>query len=255
MKKPFSYIGSVNSSAKILKGEQINLDTFVIYLAPFNSSGHNTCPLATNGTEEKPGCVQLCLNESGRVILDTAGTILKARINKTNFFYSNRAEFVAMLAHEIAKAKTKAEKTGRKFCVRLNGTSDLSPLTFKHPIGLNILELFPNLQFYDYTKVPNRFKLLEKYKNYHLTFSFSGHNWADCEQILKNGHNVAAVFNVKKGKELPKSYKGFTVIDGDINDYRPADPLGCIVGLRFKRIKNKAMNQAAINSPFVLSVN
>ena len=35
----------------------------------------------------------------------------------------------------------------------------------------NIFDLFPKIQFYDYTKAPTRHKLPE---NYHLTFSYSG---------------------------------------------------------------------------------
>ena len=71
------------------------------------------------------------------------------------------------------------------FLYVFNGTSDLSPLVFKYQ-GKNILEWFPNVQFYDYTKVPSRYRLLSKYKNYDLTFSFDGHNWDKCEEIFES---------------------------------------------------------------------
>ena len=248
MKKPFSYIGSVNSSAKIVKGEKINVSTFVVYLAPSNWSGYNTCPKASQE------CIAGCLNSSGRVIMDVKNTIQTARINKTKFLYENRAEFMRQLVREIAREKAKAENSGMKFCVRLNGTSDLSPLIFKHD-GKTLLELFPTVTFYDYSKVLNRSRIKDSFANYDLTFSFSGHNWDECQQALNSGLRVAVVFNIKKGHPLPDQYKGFQVIDGDITDYRPADPSGVIVGLRFKRIKNKETEKAIRNSPFVVSVN
>jgi hypothetical protein len=248
MKKPFSYIGSVNSSAKIVKGEKLNVATYVIYLAPSDLSGHNTCPKASQE------CIAGCLNSSGRVIMDTKNTIQTARINKTKYFYENRPEFMRQLVREIAREKSKAENAGMTFCVRLNGTSDLSPLIFKYD-GKTLLELFPDVVFYDYTKVLNRSRIKDSFANYDLTFSFSGHNWTECEDAIKEGLRVAVVFNIKKGQPLPATFKGFEVIDGDITDYRPADASGVIVGLRFKRIKNKETERAIRNSPFVVSVN
>jgi hypothetical protein len=242
----YSYIGSVNSSAKIEKGEQFGIDTFVVYLAPSNSSGFNVCPMAT------ASCIAGCLNESGRVIMDTAGTILRARIMRTQDFYNDRENFCAQLFAEITLAKMKAKRKGNLFCVRLNGTSDLSPELFRFN-GRNIFETFPDVMFYDYTKVFNRSKLLSKYSNYHITFSYSGENWTECETQLKQGRNVSVVFNVKKGKDLPKMWNGFPVIDGDLSDYRIGDGNGVIVGLRFKRIKDKAKMAAALSSSFVVS--
>lgn len=247
MKKPFSYIGSVNSSAKIEKGAKIGLDTFIVYLAPANLSGYETCP------ERTIGCTNSCLNKSGRVIMDTANVIETARINKTRFFYENRPEFMRLLVREIANAERKAIAKGNKFAVRLNGTSDISPLVWKHE-GKTLFEIFPGVTFYDYTKVLNRSRIVQQFANYDLTFSYSGENWDKCELALNMGLRVAVVFNVKKGQPLPAFYKGFAIVDGDITDYRPADPSGVIVGLRFKRIKGgKAANQAAIDSNFVIS--
>lgn len=244
--KLFTYIGAVNSSAKIAKGEKINLDTYCIYLAPYKLSGFNVCAKATQG------CIDGCLNESGQAIM-TYSHIINSRIAKTKAFYSDRPAFINQVYNEISRAYKKAVDNGRKFCVRLNGTSDLSPELFKID-GKTLLELFPKVDFYDYTKISNRFRLAEKFKNYFLTFSYSGENWTECETVLKQGGNVSVVFNVKRGKELPTHYKGFQVIDGDINDYRPADPAGCIVGLRFKRIKDSEKAARALASGFIVSI-
>lgn len=241
----FSYVGSVNSSAKISKGEKIGIDTFVVYLAAGKSSGYNVCPGAT------VECLEGCLVNSGRVIMDVNGTIMRARIARTVAFYKQRPEFMAQLVKEITAAKKKAEKRNHEFCVRLNGTSDLSPVIWKHE-GKTLLEIFSDVQFYDYTKILNRVSLLEKYNNYDLTFSYSGHNWTECLQAINSGVRVAVVFKVKKGQPLPASFRGLHVIDGDVTDFRPGDPAACIVGLRFKKIKDKVAEQIVLNSPFVV---
>lgn len=245
---PFSYIGGVNTTAKMLHGEKYNIDTFAVYLAPSKSSGHNVCAKAT--TE----CIMGCLNTSGRVKMDAKQNILNARKNRTIAFYEKRELFMRLLNHELTLAKKRAEKKGSIFAVRLNGTSDLSPVLFKHE-GKALMELYPDTTFYDYSKIENRVKVMEQYPNYDLTFSYSGYNWNECEKMLQNNVRVAAIFDVKRGKELPKTFNGYEVIDGDETDYRPANPKQCIVGLRWKNIANKANNETIRNSPFVVRAN
>lgn len=236
-----SYIGSTNSSAKIAKNGKKGVSTYIIYLAPSTQSGHNVCPKATKE------CIKACLSESGHNRIDTSGRINRARIAKTQLFFSSRVDFVDCVTKEIANAEKRALKAGYEFSVRLNGTSDLSPALFKGSDGLNLLQKYPHVQFYDYTKVLNRRRLLETYPNYDLTFSYSGSNWGECEQALKDGMRVAVVF---AGKQLPNWYKGYEVVDGDVSDIRYWDNKSCIVGLRFKKVRNKIEN-----SSFVVSHN
>jgi hypothetical protein len=66
------------------------------------------------------------------------------------------------------------------------------------------------------------------------------------------GHNVAVVFNVKNEADLPKTWKGYTVVNGDLTDYRIADAKGIIVGLKYKRISNKAAEAFVLKSAFVV---
>lgn len=244
----FAYIGGVNLTAKIAKGKKINMATYAVYFAPYNLSGRNVCAMATKE------CITGCLNTSGRVKMDTKNTIVNARINRTIAFYEQREKFMNLLISEISMYKNRAKSKGMDFSVRLNGTSDLSPEIFK-AFGQNILELFPDVQFYDYTKVLNRVRLTEKYSNYHLTFSYTGQNWEDCKEALKNNVNVAVIFDVKKGQPLPLTFNGYKVIDGDISDYRPNDQTPCIVGLRWKVIANRENNEAIRNSSFVVKPN
>jgi hypothetical protein len=112
----------------------------------------------------------------------------------------------------------------------------LDPTTFKLD-DKNILEWFSEVPFYDYTKVSKRFRLLEKYPNYDLTFSFSGHNMDECIELLTEGKGrVAMVF---EGNKLPIKWREFEVIDGDAYDMRYIDETGVIVGLKFKKVRNK----------------
>lgn len=244
----FSYIGGVNLTAKIAKGEKINMATYAIYFAPYKLSGYNVCSKATIE------CIMGCLNTSGRVKMDAKNIIVTARTNRTIAFYEQREKFMNLLIAEISRYKKWAASKGMDFSVRLNGTSDLSPEIFK-AFGQNVLELFPDVQFYDYTKVANRVRLTEKYKNYHLTFSYTGANWNESEMALKNGVNTAVIFDVKRGKALPETFNGYKVIDGDISDYRPYDEKGVIVGLRWKHIANRANNDAIRASKFVVNPN
>jgi hypothetical protein len=226
-----SYLGSVASSSKIAKGLKYNEMTYILYLAPASQSGYNVCPMST---EE---CRTACLTESGHNRIDVKkNAINKARIAKTKLFFEQREFFMGWLVTEIEKAKYQAESKGYKFSVRLNGTSDIEPTRFQHN-GKVLFELFDDVMFYDYTKVAKRFGLLQFYPNYDLTYSFSGHNMFQCLDLLNKGNGrVAMVF---EGKVLPKSFMGYKVIDGDEYDMRYLDEQGVIVGLKFKKVRNK----------------
>jgi hypothetical protein len=227
-----SYLGSVASSSKIAKGLQYNEMTYILYLAPASQSGYNVCPMST---EE---CRTACLTESGHNRIDVKkNNINKARIAKTKLFFEHRQFFMGWLVTEIEKAKYKAEQLGYRFSVRINGTSDIDITTFKLNGKRNILELFNDTQFYDYTKVSKRFKLMDKYPNYDLTYSFSGYNMLQSLELLsENKGRVAMVF---EGKQLPTTFMGYKVIDGDEYDMRYLDEQGVIVGLKFKFVRNK----------------
>lgn len=195
-------------------------------------------------------CTAACLNESGRNKIDIhKNQINKARIKKTKMFFEDREFFMGWLISEISKEKANAERNGMRFSVRLNGTSDLDPTTFKLD-NKNILEWFPDVTFYDYTKVSKRFRLLEKYPNYDLTYSFSGYNMMDCINLLKEGKGrVAMVFD---GKTLPTQWSGYNVIDGDAYDMRYLDEENVIVGLKFKKVRNKI---DTANNKFIIPMN
>lgn len=221
-----SYLGNVNQSAKMIKNSLYNEMTYIIYLAPADMSGYEVCPMRT------AECTALCLNTSGRVKLDIKNKIIGARIKKTKLFFENRQYFMRWMIDEISFYRNKAKKLKMDFSVRLNGTSDISPIAFNLN-GKNILQIFPDVQFYDYTKVLNRYKLLYKYKNYDLTYSYSGYNDREAHQVISSGGRVAIVFS----GDIPNEYKGVTVINGDDFDMRYKNPGGVFIGLKYKKVK------------------
>ena len=212
-----SYLGNVTQSVKMrlsFNDKDNPTMTYNIYLAPAtlardeNHPHLNVCPFSKN-------CAASCLNGSGHNKCDILARGIQhsktnvSRIKKTHLFYDDRKLFMEMLVHELEMYRRKATILGMDFAVRLNCTSDLSPELFTID-GVNILNLFPNVMFYDYTKEPKRLERQKIYDNYDVTFSFDGENWDICEEYLKNGGKVAVVFDCfdeDKKQILPETYK------------------------------------------------
>ncbi len=92
-------------------------------------------------------------------------TVQAARIAKTRLYFEDRAAFMAQLVSEVRAFIRKAIKLGLIPVVRLNGTSDIPWERVPVEGKANIMDLFPSVQFYDYTKRHNRRNLPT---NYHL---------------------------------------------------------------------------------------
>jgi hypothetical protein len=209
------------ANPKIQKGTKLGYLSFILHLAPADLSGRETCPKRT------PGCTAACLNTAGRGGMfkrgESTNTIQRARIRKTNEFFNNREQFMFDLYHDIVKAKKFADKQGLIPVFRLNGTSDLS--WEKYTVGttdMNLFQLFPTVQFYDYTKVLGR--KIADFPNYHLTFSKADGNDADVAKALAQGMSVVAVYD-----EIPEG-----VPSADETDLRFLDPKGTMLGLKAK---------------------
>lgn len=221
-----------NGNAKTSKGEKLGWITYGLHLAPFNLSGKNVCSHASKG------CAAACLNTAGRGAMSN---VQSARIAKTQKFFADKEAFTWQLAKEIGNAVKLATKKGMKPCFRLNLTSDLPWENIKvesHGKKLSLIEMFPNVQFYDYTKNFKRmlsFLKGEMPKNYHLTFSRSECNDDKVSIVKELGGNIAAVFR----NELPKAWKSVEVIDGDETDLRFLDGANKIVGLVEKGLAKK----------------
>ena len=235
---PTNLFGTEN--AKTVKGSKKGYTTYISYLAPFtqNSKGINLCAHASKG------CAEACLFGAGRGAFTNVEV---ARINKTEYFLADRAKYLNQIDKELARAVKKHGKNNSNFAIRLNGTSDIRFEKFKIRDGKNIFQLYPNVQFYDYTK--NIKMLLDnKHDNYHITFSRSEDNAANVATALKLGYNVAMVF-----EKLPESYMGYKVIDGDESDLRFLDEKNVIVGLTYKKVRTKGFDQEKpLESGFVI---
>ncbi len=209
---------------KTRKGEKKGWKTFGLHLAPHTLAGRNVCPHAS------PGCAAACLNTAGRGIMTS---VQDARIRKTKMFFERKAEFLLQLHKEITSAEKRAGKNDWEACFRLNLTSDLP----WHK--LEVVDQFPHLQFYDYTKDEKRFRSFLSGKlpdNYDLTFSRSELTKDPLVRELCNaGGNVAVVFR----GHLPDEWQGIEVINGDEDDLRFNDPKGKIVGLVAKGLGKK----------------
>ena len=159
---------------------------------------------------------------------ETTNVIQRARIRKTQYFFEARDYFMQDLYEDIEKAIRFAARKGLTPVFRLNGTSDLSWEKYVvNGQGDNIFQMFPQVQFYDYTKVLGR--KVKHIPNYHLTFSRADGNDADVARAIEQGLNIAAVFD-----HMPETYMGLPVINADDTDLRFLDPKGCVAGLKAK---------------------
>ena len=214
------------ANPKIQKGTKLGYLSFILHLAPADLSGKNTCPKAT------AGCKAACLNTAGRGGMfrkgETTNMIQKARIRKTVAFFFDREQFMIDLAEDIAKGIKMAERLGLTPVFRLNGTSDIAWEKYEvSNSGHNIFDFFPQVQFYDYTKVLGR--KVADIKNYFLIFSAADGNDSDVAKAMAQGMNIAMVFD-----KVPSTYMGKEVIDADETDLRFLDPKGVIAGLKAK---------------------
>lgn len=245
-------------NAKTIKGDKFGeYETAIMYLAPASQSlMGNVCPLAATA-----GCEKACLFKAGRA--GTFTNIVKARIAKTQRYFKDRAAFMVELVTDIERFVRYCERKGVKPAVRLNGTSDIQ-WELGHPIVhlqrrfASIFDAFPEVQFYDYTKITKRaYRSLPS--NYSLTLSYSEARPEYAAAVIKaaneTGLNMAVVYRTKTlrdemvyrcnvhGFERPTYFGGGgfdgeqvlrPIIDGDATDMRFTDPKGVIVGLYAK---------------------
>jgi len=217
---------SISNDAKTVKGQKYGYLTGILYLSPADKSGHNVCSMA-----KKAQCKEPCLDEAGRGAMDF---VQLARLAKTDWFFYSRETFMLELVDSVFALVRKAIREDLTPLVRLNGTSDILwekiAVTYKGVTYTNIMALFPEVQFYDYTKVVGR----TVPANYDLTFSYSGaldfQKYVDLAIAAKM--RIAVVFRTVA--DIPKSFLGLKVIPGDDSDIRHVEPKNKIVALYAK---------------------
>ena len=216
----------LSTSHKVQLGEGHGILTRALYLSPASESGRNLCPSST------AGCRAACLgHSSGFMVFPTH---MAARIAKSRFFIDDREGFLAQLRKEIEATVRKASRENLQPAIRLNGSSDIG----WENLAPALFEDFREVHFYDYTKRHLRMQesiggtettYHEWPANYRLTFSRSGQNDSQCEQVLFRGGNVAVVFATD---EFPETYLGRPVVSGEVSDYRYGDPRNVVIGLK-----------------------
>ncbi len=168
---------------------------------------------------------------------------------KTEALMLNPDAFGVVLAHEIQSFANKTKQMDYQPAIRLNVTSDIPPKVYK-----GIIDLFPNVMFYDYTKLYGNDSIAP---NHHITYSSSGisqvvngelivnkfSTWDKDVKKLLSGKNVAMAFTSRN--DIPnfvideKTGNKFEVWNGDNYDARFLDPkrddgVGYIIGLTNK---------------------
>lgn len=217
----YKLLSQPNSNPKVKKGNTKDSDyiTTIMHLRPVST---RICPY-----QDIAKCKTACLNTAG--LGGVYPSIQKSRQAKTDLFLNDRDTFMTMLYKDIEKFVRFCEKKNKKPAIRLNGTSDIQWETIKHE-GVTAFEKFPQVQFYDYTKIPTR--KISHIPNYHLTWSYSEANQKYANYFDKLKYNIAVVFS---SKTLPPMFKGLRVIDGDKTDMRFLDGnKRIVVGLKAK---------------------
>ena len=210
---------------KLDKGHKLGVITAGIQLAPANEAA------VVLGRPDLPSvcayagaCANGCLKFSG---MNQYPTHAIARAQRTALLHDKPDEFYSKAIRELQAVERKALRENMEFAIRPNALSDLPTLAQR------IAREFPNAHVYDYTKLPKPWKRVRA--NYHLTYSVSERSTtADLVGAVDHGINLAIIFNT----ELPTHYRiagmRLRVFDGDISDLRFEDPVGVIVGLRWK---------------------
>ena len=228
---------SVGSNPKVEKGnkKQTEFWSAIMHLHPSNTK---ICPY-----QDIAKCKEGCLNTAG--LGGVYPSIQIARQRKTDLFLNDQAEFMTRLIKDIKTFMRACDRKGKKPALRLNGTSDIQWEYIKVE-GQNMFDMFPTVQFYDYTKIPTR--KIAHIKNYHLTWSYSEANIKYAAWFEKIKHNIAVVFRTK---DLPITFKGKKVIDGDLTDMRFLDESNVIIGLKAKGKARKDTSGFVINNNII----
>ena len=261
--------GNTKTAKTALKHQQYRIVSLA--LAPaYEAKGISTCPNASTS------CRAACVGGENVGLAGIFVSIMKARIQKTEYLRTDRAGFVRQLSEEIRDEQRRAEAEGQILACRLNTFSDIP---WEHERYGAIPHQFPEVTFYDYSKLYYRAGIgISECRipdNYHLCFSWTEEpkDQADCLRLLLAGFNVSMVFatpgnyagNAALRQDIPKRWiiegNRFEVYDGDSSDLRipGIDPgpsrsgRGRICGLRLKA-GNTASRNAAIDSGFAVVV-
>lgn len=220
------------------KTKKNRVKTYTLMMVPergLGAGGVNMCPWASRG------CAGSCLAYSGQGGMNNAQ---QARACRTEFLLEHPQAFGEILANEVRNA---VKRDGGHIGLRLNCLSDL-----RWELAPALVHAFSaiGVTMYDYTAAPPEQRFVDDLP-YHLTYSAKEtHSVEDIRALVDAGHNVAVPFLLSKKDAMITEWHGMPVIDGDLTDYRPDDPLGVIVGLR-EKVSRAPGKTGAVGSGFI----
>ena len=193
-------------SAKAIKADKYGYLNGINYAAQHTSAGvGNMCPNAS------PGCISLCLGKySGQASMvadleNGTNNVRESRKRKTRYMTENMQGYLQECCEHIERMQIKADKLGKKLCIRMNGSTDIAfeRIKIKARGGVNIFKAFPDVQFVDYTKIASRFTA-----DYLGAKVYSGDNH-DLRHLDPKGGNIIAL--TPKGHKAKRDTSGFVV--------------------------------------------
>ena len=178
-------------------------------------------------------------------------SVQRGRERKTGWYHTDRIGVMDALINDITIFRRRQRKNGIQPCVRLNGTSDIQ----WEKAG--IMEQFPDVQFYDYSKLLARVSK-NTLPNYALTYSgsmYSKQSKAALRKAVQRNLRIAVAYNTKESSgetlRIPSQFISF-----DKTDLRHLDPqeIGTLKRKGSNKEERHAENQKA-NSFFVTEAN
>jgi hypothetical protein len=212
-------------------GGHVHIMPGIVYMAPARTRALNVdvC-VAGQGCKLYGMCYHFDRHGAARRY---AGVAI-ARVQRVALWAYAPNVWAAVLARDIDRLISRADRAGAVPAVRLNGLSDIDYRRFRPALwdGANPYERWDGLQFWDYTRVLGRCDGGAIPANYHLTFSLDTGNDAQAVEALGRGFNVAVLLS--GDYEPGDTWGGAPIIDGDAHDYRFLDPSPGIVALKPK---------------------
>ena len=198
---------------------------------------HIICP-----GSKAAGCMDGCFKCAG--LAAVYESINLARQARTDYWHANQTGFLDQLRRELGNFQKLCDKQNVQGVVRLNVLSDIS--WEKHGIPQH----FPDLFFYDYTKLAKR--LGKTPSNYKLIFSYSDRPQYQKQvaAALPTGVPIAVVF--KNG--MPSEYLDRPVVDGDQSDILNVLAGRVVIGLKAKGPAKKDNGGFVVDSNLIARV-
>jgi len=187
-------------------------------------------------------CKAPCLSDSG--FAKVYKSVNQARKAKTDFYLNDRENFIIQLKNELTNFEKLCKKQQVIPYVRLNVITDIQ---WELKANGCIPQSFPNINFFDYTKIAKR--LGKTPDNYELMFSYS--NAPAYQQSVRKALKTDVPISVVFFGNMPNRFMGKEVINGDESDIVNLSHKNKIVGLKYKSVGGKIN---PIDSTFIVNM-